>query len=172
MELFHIALPIAFALHDIEEIAVAPRWMTTNSNRLAAKFPRLRPIIDHLLRLDTRAFTIAAAEEFLIIVGVTLCCYADLPYAAEAWTALFMAFAIHLVVHVAQAGITRGYVPGIITSVLQLPAVGYIFIRLAQTHDATTLIPLTVVGLIFAAVNLLLSHKIGIRISATLGKRR
>ena len=45
MELFYIALPIAFALHDIEEIAVAPRWMTTNSNRLAAKFPRLLPII-------------------------------------------------------------------------------------------------------------------------------
>ncbi|MGM9841565.1 MAG: HXXEE domain-containing protein [Candidatus Limisoma sp.] len=171
MELFYLALPIAFAVHDIEETAVCHRWTTTNSDRLATKFPRLRRIVDHLQRLDTRAFAIAALEEFLIIAAVTLCCYAGVTYAAEAWTALFLAFAVHLVVHLVQAGITRGYVPGLVSSITLLPAVGYACTKIAQTYDTTTLILLTIAGLIFAAANLLLSHKIGIRISARLSKR-
>lgn len=36
MELFYLALPIAFAVNDIEETAVCHRWTTTNSDRLAA----------------------------------------------------------------------------------------------------------------------------------------
>lgn len=51
MELFYLALPIAFAVHDIEETAVVHHWMTTNSDQLAAA----NLLLSHKIGIHTSA---------------------------------------------------------------------------------------------------------------------
>ena len=63
-----LSLPVAFILHDAEEVAVQHRWMLAHRESLASRFPKLRPMIERLSRLGTTAFAIAATEELVVLV--------------------------------------------------------------------------------------------------------
>ena len=60
-------------------------------------------MIEYLSRLNTKAFAIAALEELVVLLSVTCYVLAGGTYALPLWSALFMAFAVHLLVHVGQA---------------------------------------------------------------------
>ena len=113
-----LPLPLAFLLHDAEEVAVQHRWMENHSGALRQRFPRLRPLLDRLQRLNTKAFALAALEEFIVLFCATACVLADVSFALELWAALFLAFSLHLLLHFGQAVAVRGYVPGLVTSIL------------------------------------------------------
>ena len=76
-----LPLPLAFLLHDAEEVAVQHRWMENHSGALRERFPRLRPLLDRLQRLNTKAFALAALEEFIVLLCATACVLADVPFA-------------------------------------------------------------------------------------------
>ena len=97
-----LPLPLAFLLHDAEEVAVQHRWMENHSGALRERFPRLRPLLDRLQRLNTKAFALAALEEFIVLLCATACVLADVPFALELWAALFLAFSLHLLLHLGQ----------------------------------------------------------------------
>ena len=77
-----------------------------------------------LRELSTTGFAIAVAEEFIIISGVSV--YAVLSQHYFLWMALFLAFGIHLLVHVGQFVLLRKYIPAIVTSLLCLPYAVYV----------------------------------------------
>ncbi|MDD6471438.1 MAG: hypothetical protein PUF62_00055 [Bacteroidales bacterium] len=69
-------------------------------------------MIEYLSRLNTKAFAIAALEELVVLLSVTCYVLAGGTYALPLWSALFMAFAVHLLVHVGQAmvgGVCTGF---------------------------------------------------------------
>ena len=66
-----LPFPLAFLLHDMEEMIVQYKWMTTHATSLFHRFPRLRSLLKHLLLMDTKSFAIAVAEEFIVIMGIT-----------------------------------------------------------------------------------------------------
>lgn len=78
-------------------------------------------LLDSLGELSTGAFAIAALEELLVITAVTLYYLAGGAYSFEIWLALFLAFSLHLVVHIGQAVVVGGYIPGVVTSFIALP---------------------------------------------------
>ena len=119
--LFILLFPIAFILHDGEETITQEKWMSNNKESLLIKFPKLKPMIEQLARLNTKAFAIAALEELLIILPATPDLLLDVAYSFPIWSALFIAFSFHLLIHIGQAIIVRGYIPGIITTILCLP---------------------------------------------------
>ena len=45
-----LPLPALFVLHDVEEAVVQHRWMLSHEAALRAQFPRLQPLITHLLQ--------------------------------------------------------------------------------------------------------------------------
>ena len=102
--------PVVFMLHDFEEIIMQQRWMERNADELSRRFPVLRKQIMQLRELSTTGFAIAVAEEFIIISGVSV--YAVLSQHYFLWMALFLAFGIHLLVHVGQFVLLRKYIPG------------------------------------------------------------
>ena len=156
-----LSFPLAFLIHDIEEILVQHKWLSAHKEDLLRRFPRLQPMILHLSSLNTKAFTIAVMEELVLLLLATSYYLVGGPYALEIWTALFVAFSVHLVVHIGQGIIIRGYVPGLITSILLLPYSYYSISRICQEMDCGKLILLGVIGFIAIAVNLWFAHWLG-----------
>ena len=100
-------------------------------------------------------------EEFVILILCT--CYVLIQgnYCMEIWSALFIAFSFHQLVHIIQAIILQSYVPGLITSVLLLP---YSYLGMQSLWYAMSGVELLlwgVAGIIFMAMNLIFAHWIG-----------
>ncbi len=160
-----LPFPLLFLLHDVEEIVMAKRWLEGHREKLLTHFPQFRPVILHLLKLDTLAFAIAAAEELLVLLAVTAMILIRWPFATWIWIGLFLAFTAHLFVHFAQVVLVRSYVPGIVTAVLALPYAGYTLFLLVHSFTWGQLLAAALAGIVFTLGNLLLSHKLGILLS-------
>ena len=159
--LLTISLPLAFILHDGEETLLLRRWMKTHGKDLAEQFPKFSPIITHLGSLSTKAFAIAALEELFVIAIVTYYTLTGGDYCFHIWYALFIAFSFHLLIHICQAIVVRGYVPGLITSLLLAP---YAFLVLCIIGFSMEKMEITIcgfAGIVFMAANLAFAHWIG-----------
>ena len=143
-----LSLPVAFILHDAEEVAVQHRWMLAHRVSLASGFPKLRPMIEHLSLLGTTAFAIAATEELVVLVVATCYVLVDGIFSTQIWSALFLAFSLHLFIHFGQAILFRGYVPGIVTSLLLLPYSAYGVWSIWLTTSAVEFLLLALCGMV------------------------
>ena len=155
-----LPFPLAFIIHDLEEAMMLHRWMQTHKDALTIRFPLMQPLIDYLSRLGTKAFVIAALEEFTVIVVATCYVLIQGEYSLQIWSALFMAFSFHQAVHVLQAAMVRGYVPGLASSLLLIP---YSYIGLESiwyAMDGTEIAVCGVAGIVFMAVNLMFAHRL------------
>lgn len=159
-----LSLPVAFILHDAEEVAVQHRWMLAHRESLASRFPKLRSMFEHLSLLGTTAFAIAATEELVLLVVATCYILVDGIFSTQIWSALFLAFSLHLFIHFGQAILFRGYVPGIVTSLLLLPYSAYGVWSIWLTTSAMEFLLLALCGMIFVAANLRFAHWLGMKI--------
>ncbi len=159
-----LSLPVAFILHDAEEVVVQHRWMLAHRESLASRFPKLRPMIEHLSLLGTTAFAIAATEELVVLVVATCYVLVDGIFSTQIWSALFLAFSLHLFIHFGQAILFRGYVPGIVTSLLLLPYSAYGVWSIWLTTSAMEFLLFALCGMIFVAANLRFAHWLGMKI--------
>ena len=160
-----LPLPLFFILHDAEEVAVQHRWMKAHSTSLVARFPRMRMMIDRLLCLSTKAFAIAAFEELVVLLLATCYVLVGGACAMQLWSALFMAFSLHLLVHLAQAVMVRGYVPGVVTSVLLLPYAAYGLFCISLAATTVQIILLGLAGWALMLPNLLFAHWLALKLS-------
>lgn len=160
-----LLFPLAFIIHDGEEIATQHKWMLTHKDTLIVRFPMLRSALKHLSGMSTKAFTIAVLEELALILIASACVVADIPFATEVWEIMFMAFSIHLLIHVGQGIIMRGYVPGLITSVLTLPYAYTGMRNICEFFSATELLLYGAVGVVAMAVNLAFAHWLGYKLT-------
>ena len=160
-----LSLPVAFILHDAEEVAVQHRWMLAHRESLASRFSKLRPMIEHLSRLGTTAFAIAATEELVLLVVATCYVLVDGIFSTQIWSALFLAFSLHLFIHFGQVILFRGYVPGIVTSLLLLPYSAYVVWSIWLTTSAMEFLLLALCGMVFVAANLRFAHWLGMKIT-------
>ena len=124
------------------------------------------PQIMQLRELSTTGFAIAVAEEFIIISGVSV--YAVLSQHYFLWMALFLAFGIHLLVHVGQFVLLRKYIPAIVTSLLCLPYAVYVCYFFYSTGLFTAMDFLLggILGVLIMVLNLKLAHALGRRLDA------
>lgn len=162
-----LPLPFAFIIHDLEEIFLLDKWMLRKRDGVAARFPKAAPLLDRLKGIGTRGFAIAAAEELLVLLLVTAYVLAQCPYAREIWTAVFLAFSIQLLVHVVQAVLVRGYVPGLVTSILLLPYAGYGIYSIHLVMNWLQILLLGLAGILFLILNLKFAHWIGALVAKT-----
>ncbi|SIO28552.1 HXXEE domain-containing protein [Fibrobacter sp. UWB11] len=160
-----ISFPLAFIVHDGEEIIVQHKWMLTHKDLLIQKFPRAKRVITHLSSLSTKAFTMAVLEELILLLFATAYILIGGAYATELWIALFMAFSVHFVIHIAQGVIVRGYVPGLVTSILMLPYAYFGISRICEEVSGDKLLHLSILGIVAMMINLRLAHWIGKKFS-------
>ena len=156
-----LPFPLAFLLHDAEELAVQHHWMLKHKETLIARFPKMRRVVEHLSRLNTKAFAIAATEEFVLLLVATAYVLIGGTYAMQIWAALFMAFSFHLLVHICQAIVVRGYVPGLISTILLLP---YAFFGMQSIYNVMSGMEIFgwgIAGVIAMVLNLIFAHFLG-----------
>ena len=162
MELFWIiSFPLAFIVHDGEEILVQHQWILAHKERIIQKFPGATRIIVHLSSLSTKAFAVAVLEELILLLLATAYVLIGGTYATELWIALFMAFSIHFVIHIAQGLLIRSYVPGLATSILMLPYAYFGISKIYEDVSGNKLIQLSILGVIAMVINLRFAHWVG-----------
>ncbi|MFJ7772944.1 HXXEE domain-containing protein [Streptomyces sp. NPDC097107] len=108
----------AWALHDAEELATVPGWWRRNLPALRERFPTVPEAV-------WRRAEPADGREFAVAVGVMAAVVASASAAGRltggrsaAYQTALNAFGLHGLVHLAQAGLVRGYTPGSATSPL------------------------------------------------------
>lgn len=162
MELFWIiSFPLAFIVHDGEEIFVQHKWLLAHKDNLIQKFSAATRVIEHLSSLSTKAFAIAVLEELILLLFATTYILIGGTYATELWIALFMAFSFHFVIHIAQGFIIMGYVPGLVTSISMLPYSYFGISKICEEVSGYKLIQLSALGIVAMMVNLRIAHWIG-----------
>jgi hypothetical protein len=120
------AFPLAFLIHDLEEIFTMERFTRTYRER----FPRW---MRGLAAITTRQFVISVAV-FLVIILVASFLAATLR-STGLFTILLAIFFLHFFTHLVQPILFRAYTPGLITAVvIVLPYSLYALHRLFQAH--------------------------------------
>ena len=154
---------IVFTVHEFEEIIFLPGWLQKNKNMLAGRFPKLsKYTLNKIDNISTSAFALAVFEEYLIIILITVSAIYFNFY--NLWTGMFMAFFIHLIIHIIQWLTVRKYMPFIVSSILCLPYCAYVLKTLVTVEDTDykTIVFWTITGIVAAILNLMLAHKMAI----------
>lgn len=180
--------------HEVEEIVFQHEWVQKNAPALKQRFPKLEKVFDHLLTMDTKAFAFAVIVESIVIV---LAIYLSIQRGWDLFLfGIFLAYTLHLLVHIIQGCLIRRYVPGMETSATQNPSIGffsYIYTSIVCRHYVPGLITAGILfpicafctciwgsfnleilsfllsglaGICFLSLNLLFSHWIGKKISS------
>ena len=160
MERYIWLLPTIFMFHDMEEIIGMRKWLSGHYDDVVARIPMARKLLEPLRDISTARFAAAVYEERIVFIIICLLADAtDIPFFDGVWLGAFVGFAAHLVVHLVQAVVVRGYVPALITSLISLPPSAYIIYRswLGMATGASAAIG-TAVGIVFLATNLIVVH--------------
>ena len=150
-------LLVVFMVHEFEEIIFFKWWSRKNGQILRDKYPKISARLDSM---STAGFTVAVAEEFILLCAITFgCVFLNIYYL---WLAVFMGFSLHLLIHIAQWLFFRRYIPAIVTSFVALAYSVYVF-RVITSQNIFTIPEILLwsgVGILLTGGNLLLAHKI------------
>ncbi len=108
----YFIFPLIFMLHELEETAFMPGWVAkvkANKNkRLAQTIPEI----------SAKNFTLMVLEEYILLLIIMLFCW---------WTknlyfyfAVILAYNLHILFHIGQAIIFKGYIPGLFLGIVSL----------------------------------------------------
>lgn len=135
-------LPIAFIIHDAEEVLTMPDWVALHHDQLTAIFGRLHlpeQALD-VIHITRPALLLGVGILLAIFVLVTEC--ARRAGGQGVWQFAFAVvlggFFLHGFTHLAQAVYFGGYAPGAITAgVMVIPASIYLYTRLDRSRLLT-----------------------------------
>lgn len=156
-------LPAVFMLHDFEEIIMFKPWIGYNASRLRQRFPHLASrVLPHLEQLSTSSFAIAVAEEFVLLIVLTVVVVEFELYAL--WAGILLGFFIHLIMHIIQFAVYRSYIPAIITSIGgSVYCLGALYaLHTLDGLDWAAVSRWTVVALVLIIANVVLAHKLAV----------
>lgn len=154
--LFYISLPIAYILHDVEELLTRRRWEKRHYNDLVAKCPKFTSLFSAIKDLNQVKYTVVILEQLLfLVIAVIMAVYSDpMPMCA-----LFWGFAIHTVLqHLFLSVLFRSYYPGLISSVLLLPYFAYGIYMFLNMYSIVENIVMAICGLGVISLNLALMY--------------
>ncbi|MDO4789743.1 MAG: HXXEE domain-containing protein [Porphyromonas sp.] len=138
LELLMVLLPIVFMIHDFEEIIMFRLWIEKNREYLKQRFSKpYHYLSSHgYTEFSTATFSVGVLHEFILLSCFTFCgLYFNLP---GLWIIGFMAYSIHILIHIAQWIVYRRYIPVIITSLLSLPYCIYTLILFLEAGLLST----------------------------------
>jgi len=151
--------PIAFMLHEFEEILFMKPWIKRNKSTIAARFLFLAPRFNTFTKgFSTRKFTLIVAEEFVLVSAIVFVSVGLSWY--NLFVGVLMAYALHLLVHLVQFVVYRRYIPAIVTTIVTAPYVIYAIFYMLSRGVAQLNLSLLIGLFAFIAIaaNLALSH--------------
>lgn len=111
---------VSFLIHEFEEIIFLGKFLSDNLERIRAKVPsKFIPKVDGLISHSQSQFAFAVFEEIIVLVVIIAFCLWFNLYSL--FTAVVIAYELHVVFHIIQSFVIRMYVPaagsGVISSV-------------------------------------------------------
>ena len=157
MEQYIWLFPILFVFHDFEEIIGCKLWVTKNGAAITLRFPKIAFIFNNF---STEGFALAVAEELVLILIICGLTFTGIRVFNLLWLGTFIAFTLHMVVHIGQAIVLRKYIPAVATSILLLPVCVWIAIECVREIDgsAVEIVAYSFVAAIAVGANLFLAH--------------
>lgn len=149
--------PLFFLIHELEEILMMRSWIEKNSVAMYRRFPRFGRIIQMMKKVTGQKVAIIAFEEFLIVIVCTLVSVYTGNIAA--WYCCLAAFAVHLLIHMVQFIVWRGYIPAIVTTLLCLPYCIGVICEVPLLFTSGEWVIYTLSGLVLGGLNLFVMHK-------------
>ncbi|MFC8079764.1 HXXEE domain-containing protein [Streptomyces sp. NPDC057307] len=113
-----LGLLAAWVLHDAEELATGPRWISENLPTLRERFPGVpEPVWGAMAAVEPREFAVAVGV-MATFVGAAAVAGHRTGGRSGFYQGALDGFGLHGLVHLAQAAAVRGYTPGSVTSPL------------------------------------------------------
>ena len=154
MEKYIWLFPLLFIFHDMEEIIGFGIWLKKNKSMLDKKYPFISKVYENY---STEGMAFAVFEEFILcIIFCILTVITENQYVYLLWLGSFIAYTLHLVIHIGQSIIIRKYIPSLITSIICLPISIWCISKSIYIVDCemSTTILYSIIGIIIVALNL------------------
>lgn len=155
MSEFVWTFPILFIFHDMEEIIGFGLWLTKNRKFLDNKYPK---ISNTYKPYSTEGMAAAVMEE--LVLCLVICLISRFTGFYGLWIGAFMAYTVHLVIHIGQSIVIRKYIPALITSLICLPISIWVIacsITLLS-YSVSNVIVYSLIGIVAIAGNLEIAH--------------
>jgi hypothetical protein len=110
-----LSFPVAFALHDLEELLSAGRWGRTAPARIRRRFPRAPERLVEMAAVTTPRMAVAVGVAGVGVAITTGSALRDLDGELAPLPAALAAYTAHGVTHLAQSAVLRSYTPGVAT---------------------------------------------------------
>jgi hypothetical protein len=153
--------PVIFMVHEMEEIIGLRIWLEKNID-ITKKYSRISKTYQNI---TTEAFSVAVLEEYLLTIIITTVSIYFKIYLL--WIGVFIAFAVHLVIHIISSIIIRRYIPALVTSILLLPISLFLINKvIIELHYSTfSVIIASLLCFIIMLINLMFIHKLMRKVS-------
>ncbi len=157
MEQYLWLFPILFVFHDFEEIIGCRLFVTKNGAAITQRFPKIAFIFNNF---STEGFALAVAEELVLLLIICGLTFTGIRAFNLLWLGTFIAFTLHLVVHIGQAVVIRKYIPALATSVLVLPASLWLIADCIKVSDFSPIeiVAYSLASTLAVGANLFLAH--------------
>lgn len=165
LSILYIVLPIlAVSLcHTLEVLFTARRWASHHSASSDEAHQSLVNILFRLSGMNMSALVIAAVVGFLAVLLSTTALFVGGLWAELVWTTVFMAYSVCALINLVRAVTLKGYVPGLVTSIISVPLIAYTAYSLSLVWPWWEMLLFAILGLVLALANLYFAQRIGQR---------
>lgn len=165
LSVLYIVLPIlAVSLcHALEVVFTARRWASHHSASSDEAHQSLVNILFRLSGMNMSALVIAAVVGFLAVLLSTAALFVGGLWTERIWTTVFMAYSVCALISIVRAVTLKGYVPGLVTSIISVPLIAYAAYSLSLVWPWWEMLLFAIVGLVLALANLYFAQRIGQR---------
>lgn len=169
LSVLYIVLPIlAVSLcHTLEVLFTAKRWAGRHWVSLMNEHPNLLNVLFRLSGMNMKSFLIAAGACFLAVLLSTAALFAGGLWAELVWTTVFMAYSVCALINLVRAVTLKGYVPGLVTSIISVPLIAYTAYSLSLVWPWWEMLLFAILGLFLAVAGHFIAQRIG-RYSTTI----
>lgn len=165
LSVLYIVLPIlAVSLcHALEVVFTARRWASHHSASSDEAHQSLVNILFRLSGMNMSALAIAAVVGFLAVLLSTAALFVGGLWTERIWATVFMAYSVCSLINIVRAVTLKGYVPGLVTSIISVPLIAYAAYPLSLVWPWWEMLLFVILGLVLALANLYFAQRIGQR---------
>ena len=169
LSVLYIVLPIlAVSLcHTLEVLFTAKRWAGRHWVSLMNEHPNLLNVLFRLSGMNMKSFLIAAGAGFLAVLLSTAALFVGGLWTERIWATIFMAYSVCALINLVRAVTLKGYVPGLVTSIISVPLIAYAAYSLSLVWPWWGMLLFAILGLVLAVAGHFIAQRIG-RYSTTI----
>lgn len=163
LSVLYIVLPILAIsfFHTLEVAFTAKRWVGRHWVSLMNEHPNLLNILFRLSGMNMQAFLIAAGTGFLVVLLSTAALFVGGIWTERIWATVFMAYSVCSLINIVRAVTLKGYVPGLVTSIISVPLIAYAAYSLSLVWPWWEMLLFGILGLAIAVAGLFIAQRIG-----------